>query len=95
MTVTTKDIEDIAALARLRIAPEDITEVTGRIAAVLDLVDQMQAVKTEDIEPMANPLDSVQRLRVDEVTETDNRADFQAIAPLAQDGLYLVPRVID
>lgn len=95
MTVTTEDIENIAVLARLRIAPEAKAEVTDRIGAVLQLVDQMQAVETDGIEPMANPLDSVQRLRPDEVTEPDRRAEFQAIAPASQDGLYLVPRVID
>lgn len=95
MTVTTQDIENVATLARLRIAPTEIAEVTDRISSVLQLVDQMQAVDTGDTEPMANPLGEVQRLRADQVTESDQREAFQAIAPAAQDGLYLVPRVID
>ena len=95
MSVTTEDIENVAALARVRIDPGDIAEVTDRIAGILDLVDQMQAVATEDVEPLANPLDAVQRLRPDEVTEPDLREQFQAIAPQAEAGLYLVPRVIE
>ncbi len=59
------------------------------------MVSQMQAVDTSAIEPMANPLDATQRLRADVVTETDRRAEFQAIAPAVEEGLYLVPKVID
>ena len=55
----------------------------------------MQAVDTGDVEPMANPLDATQRLRTDQVTETDRRADFQALAPAVEEGLYLVPRVVE
>ena len=62
---------------------------------ILELVDQMQAVDTSDIEPMANPLDATQLLRADEVTEGNRRDAFQAIAPAVENGLYLVPKVID
>ncbi len=65
------------------------------MTAILDMVDQLQAADTADVEPMANPLDATQRLREDTVTEGNRREDFQAIAPAVEDGLYLVPRVIE
>lgn len=95
MTISTQDMQNIATLARLRIDDADIADVTSRIAGVLDLVGQMAAVDTTGVVPMANPMDAAQRLRDDVVTETDNRSAFQAIAPDTEDGLYLVPRVID
>ncbi len=95
MTVHRDDIEKLAELARLRIAPEAVAEVTDRIATILGLVDQLQSVDTGAVEPMANPLDAVQRLRSDAVTEENRREAFQAIAPAVENGLYLVPKVID
>jgi aspartyl-tRNA(Asn)/glutamyl-tRNA(Gln) amidotransferase subunit C len=95
MAIEQDEIEKIAELARIRIAPDQIGEVTGRIAAILDMVDQLQAVDTRDVEPMANPLDAVQVLRPDEVTEGNRREAFQAIAPAVENGLYLVPRVVE
>lgn len=95
MTIHQDEIEKIAELARIRIAPEEAAEVTSRIATILNLVDQLQAVDTRDVEPMANPLGAVQRLRADAVTETDQREAFQSIAPAVENGLYLVPKVIE
>lgn len=95
MTVKQDEIEKIAELARVRIAPEEAAEVTARIANILTLVDQLQAVDTDGVEPMANPLDAVQRLRADTVTEINQRDAFQAIAPAVENGLYLVPKVIE
>ena len=95
MSLDQADIEKLAELARVRIPDEDIGEVTSRIAGILDLVDQMQAVNTDGVEPMANPLDASQRLREDLVTEDDNREAFQALAPAVEAGLYLVPRVVE
>ncbi|MFT5484683.1 MAG: aspartyl-tRNA(Asn)/glutamyl-tRNA(Gln) amidotransferase subunit C [Halieaceae bacterium] len=95
MTITALDIQNIATLARLRIDEDDIADVTARIAGVLDLVGQMSAIDTTGVEPMANPMDGRQRLREDIVTEVNSRSEFQAIAPDVQDGLYLVPRVIE
>ena len=95
MPVEQAEIEKIAELARIRIGESEIAEVTDRITSILDLVDQMQAIDTSTVEPMANPLDASQRLRFDAVTETDRRADFQAIAPAVDADLYLVPKVID
>tara|TARA_R110000787_G_scaffold167081_3_gene280058 strand:+ start:360 stop:647 length:288 start_codon:yes stop_codon:yes gene_type:complete len=95
MTIQQDEIEKIAELARIRIAPDEVAEVTSRIANILTLVDQLQAIDTAGIEPMANPLDAVQRLRVDAVTEANQRDAFQAIAPAVESGLYLVPKVIE
>ncbi len=95
MTIQQDDIDAIAELARIRISAQHRAAVTDSIAAILDLVDQLQAVDTSAVEPMAHPLDATASLRPDEVTESDDRETFQAIAPEVEDGLYLVPRVID
>ncbi len=95
MAVDRSDIEKLAELARIEITDATIEEVTSSLGDVLALVDQLQAADTDGIAPMAHPLDAVQRLRADTVTETDQRQDFQAIAPATEDGLYLVPKVID
>ncbi|MDM3871728.1 Asp-tRNA(Asn)/Glu-tRNA(Gln) amidotransferase subunit GatC [Porticoccus sp. W117] len=95
MSIEQKDIAKVATLARLAISTEEIDDTTDRINKVLNLVDQLQAADTDSIAPMAHPLDAVQRLRADSVTETNNRDGFQAIAPATEDGLYLVPKVID
>lgn len=95
MAVNRADIEKLGELARLEISEATIDEVTSRLSNVLNLVDQLQAADTDGIAPMAHPLDALQRLRADEVTEPDQRALFQSIAPATEDGLYLVPKVID
>lgn len=95
MAIEQNEIEKIAELARIRIDRQQIGDVTQRITEILGMVDQLQAVDTNNIDPMANPLDATQRLRIDEVTETNCREAFQAIAPAVENGLYLVPRVID
>ena len=95
MSIEKSDIEKIASLARIRVDQSAIPEIANRINDILKMVDSMQAVDTADIEPMANPLDAVQRLRVDLVTECNQREAFQAIAPQVEQGLYLVPKVIE
>ncbi len=95
MAIQQDEIAKIAELARIRIADDQIGQVTQRITEILHMVDQLQAVDTSDVEPMANPLDATQRLRPDEVTESNRREDFQAIAPAVENGLYLVPKVIE
>ena len=95
MSIDQAEIEKIAELARVRIDASEITAVTQGISSILNMVDQMKEVDTAAIEPMANPLDACQRLRIDEVTETDQHLAFQDIAPQVEAGLYLVPRVID
>jgi aspartyl-tRNA(Asn)/glutamyl-tRNA(Gln) amidotransferase subunit C len=95
MAIQEDEIEKIAELARIRISGDEIGQVTLRIAEILQMVDQLQAVDTSDVEPMANPLDATQQLRSDEVTEDNQRDRFQAIAPATENGLYLVPKVIE
>mgnify|MGYP000105373106 FL=1 len=95
MALDKSEVEKIAQLAKLHISEADADEVANRITDILALIDQMQSVDTELVEPMAHPLDVVQRLRADTVTETDRRDELQTLAPKAQDGLYLVPKVIE
>jgi aspartyl-tRNA(Asn)/glutamyl-tRNA(Gln) amidotransferase subunit C len=95
MSIEQNEIEKIAELARIRISGEQLGQVTQRITEILDMVDQLQATDTRNVEPMANPLDATQCLRPDEVTESNRREAFQAIAPAVENGLYLVPKVID
>ena len=95
MTISEQDLARVAELARLRLDPATVTEVTGRIGNILGMIDRMQAVDTSAVSPMAHPLDTVQRLRPDEVTEPDRRDDYQRGAPAVVHGLDLVPRVIE
>ena len=89
------EVEKIAQLARLLISDSEIDEVTGRITDILALIDQMQSVDTETVEPLAHPLDLTQRLREDDVTEFNRRDELQLLAPEVEQGLYLVPKVIE
>jgi aspartyl-tRNA(Asn)/glutamyl-tRNA(Gln) amidotransferase subunit C len=95
MSLDNNDIRKLATLARLQVDDAIIDDVAGKISDILAMVDQMQAQDTSTVEPMANPLDAVQRLRRDEVSEPNQREAFQAIAPATENGLYLVPKVID
>lgn len=99
MSITTEQLTATAKLAKLRLDPHHIDEVTKRITAILDLVDQMQSIDTSNVAPMAHPLDATQQLRIDKVVEPDDKTGardrFQAIAPAAEEGLYLVPKVIE
>ncbi|MFI2812658.1 MULTISPECIES: Asp-tRNA(Asn)/Glu-tRNA(Gln) amidotransferase subunit GatC [Microbulbifer] len=95
MAVDKQTVEQLAELARIAISEETVDEVGKRLGNVLQLVDQLQSVHTEGVAPMAHPLDEVQVLRPDAVTEPDQREAFQELAPQAEQGLYLVPKVID
>ena len=95
MSIEQSDIQAIAELARIRVSDDQLEEVTERIQSILSMVDQLQAADTANVEPMANPLDATARLRADEVTETNQREAFQGIAPAVENGLYLVPKVIE
>jgi len=95
VTISRKDIEKIAVLARIRVDDEQISALEKDLGNILELVNQLGAANTDQIEPMSHPLDAVQRLRSDVVTETNQREAFQAIAPAIDSGLYLVPRVIE
>ena len=89
------EVEKVAQLARLLISDSEIDEVTGRITDILALIDQMQSVDTETVEPLSHPLDLTQRLREDDVTEFNRRDELQLLAPEVEQGLYLVPKVIE
>ncbi|MDP1932787.1 MAG: Asp-tRNA(Asn)/Glu-tRNA(Gln) amidotransferase subunit GatC [Gammaproteobacteria bacterium] len=95
MALEKSDVEKIAHLARLHIDATEAQEVTNRISSILNMIDQMQSVETHNVAPLAHPFDAVQRLRPDVVTETNQREYLQKIAPATQDGLYLVPKVIE
>jgi aspartyl-tRNA(Asn)/glutamyl-tRNA(Gln) amidotransferase subunit C len=90
-----EQIRRIGDLARLELGPPELAAMQHELNGILALVDQMQAVDTEGVEPMSHPQAAMQRLREDEVTDADRRARFQAIAPQVEDGLYLVPKVIE
>jgi len=91
----TEDVKKIAYLARLGIENHDIDSYTKDLSGMLDLMTQMNEQDTQGVQPMAHPLDQIQRLRPDVVTEPDQREHFQAIAPQVEVGLYLVPKVIE
>ena len=95
MSITTDDVHHIAALARLRIESGEVEAYAASLSRILGLVEEMNRVDTAGIEPMAHPLDVALRLRDDEVTEADRRDKFLELAPASEDGLYLVPRVIE
>ena len=95
MSLDQKEVENIAHLARLSVSAEDAADIASDLSRILDLVERMGECPTDDVEPMAHPLDAVQRLRADEVTEPDRRDLFQSIAPAVEDGHYLVPKVIE
>jgi aspartyl-tRNA(Asn)/glutamyl-tRNA(Gln) amidotransferase subunit C len=95
MAISEKELGRVAELARIRLDAATVVEVTRRIGEILAMIDRMQAVDTRDVAPMAHPLETVQRLREDAVTEGEQRERFLAIAPQAEAGLFLVPRVIE
>lgn len=95
MALEQADVEKIAQLAALKLEENDLAESTAMLNNILRLVDQMQAVNTDGVEPLAHPLEATQRLRPDMVTEENHRDEYQKIAPAVSDGLYLVPKVID
>ena len=90
-----EDVSRLARLARIELGPDEADALARQLDGILGLVDEMRAVPTEGIEPMSHPQDAVQRLREDAVTEGDLRERFQAVAPAVEDGLYLVPKVIE
>ncbi len=88
-------MKKVARLARLAVPDDRLEAYTQNLSNILNLVDQLSAVDTTGVEPMAHPLDMMQRLREDVVTETDHREKYQSVAPEVEDGLYLVPKVIE
>lgn len=95
MSLSADDIARIARLARIEVTPEETDAYRDQLSSILDLVATIQAAPTANIAPMSHARDLTQRLREDRVTEPDRRAALQAIAPAVEDGLYLVPKVIE
>ncbi len=95
MTISPEEVLKIAQLAKLQISEAELEQYAKDLSNIMSLVDQMNKVNTQGIEPMAHSQDVTQRLREDKVTETNQREKFQTIAPSADKGLYLVPKVIE
>ena len=95
MSLGPEEVKNIAHLARLSIDDTDLEPMAKSLSSILDLVAEMDAVDTQNIQAMAHPQDIAQRLRADEVLEENQRERFQKIAPQTEAGLYLVPKVIE
>ncbi len=95
MPLSIEDVQRIATLARIELSERDIDHVSQELQGIFGLIEQMQAVDTAGVEPMAHAQDVVLRLRADAVSEDDRREAFQAVAPSVEAGLYLVPKVIE
>ncbi|MFA5677424.1 MAG: Asp-tRNA(Asn)/Glu-tRNA(Gln) amidotransferase subunit GatC [Pseudomonas sp.] len=95
MALDRSDVERLAYLARIGLQDADIPAYAAKLSSIMGLIDKMQAVDTTGIQPLAHPLETTQRLRPDLVTESNQRDALQAIAPATEQGLYLVPRVIE
>jgi len=89
------EVENISRLAAIAVEKHEVDEVAAKLSNILDLFSQMEAANTDGVEPMAHPLDQVQRLRPDVVTATNQREKLQTVAPSTDNGLYLVPQVIE
>jgi aspartyl-tRNA(Asn)/glutamyl-tRNA(Gln) amidotransferase subunit C len=95
MSLTPEQVKRIAHLARIEVGEADALTTQGHLNGIFELIEQMQAVDTRGVEPMAHAQDLSQRLREDAVSEGDRRAAYQAVAPETEGGLYLVPKVIE
>jgi len=95
MSIEVDEVKKIAKLACLNVDEADLSSYATNLSNILDMVEQMNAIDTTGVTPMSHPFDAVQRLRDDAVTAIDRREEFQAIAPKTEDGLYLVPKVIE
>jgi aspartyl-tRNA(Asn)/glutamyl-tRNA(Gln) amidotransferase subunit C len=95
MALELDDVKRVAHLARVAIDEAEARAVLSQMNDVFKLIAEMQAVDTRGVEPMSHALDVVQRLRADAVTETEQHALFQSVAPQVESGLYLVPKVIE
>ena len=95
VALTPEDVQKLCALARLRIDPEEIADLSAKLSDIVRLVGELQAQDTAGVTPMAHPLEQPQRLRPDAVTESDAHELYQANAPRVEQGLYLVPKVIE
>jgi aspartyl-tRNA(Asn)/glutamyl-tRNA(Gln) amidotransferase subunit C len=95
VSLSKEQVQHIATLARLHLQEGEFDDVVAKLSSIVDFVDQLQRAPTDDVLPMAHPLDQAQRLRPDVVTETDERDAIQANAPAVSNGFYIVPKVIE
>lgn len=95
MKLNVEELHKVAHLARLSIHSKDEESYSQALSNILNLMDEMQNIDTQGVLPMVHPIDAMQRLRSDEVTETDQRDALQTLAPATENGLYLVPRVVE
>tara|TARA_B100000780_G_C21055237_1_gene423916 strand:- start:2 stop:289 length:288 start_codon:yes stop_codon:yes gene_type:complete len=95
MSISKKDIEKIANLAQINISQEEVEKLENKLDGIMSLIDKMQSINTENIEPMSHALDISQPLRKDEVTESDLRKKILPLAPEAEKSLFIVPQVIE
>ena len=95
MAIELSDVKRIALLARIEISDADAQSTLGQLTNIFGLIEEMKAVDTEGVEPMSHGIEVAQRLRADQVTESNHREAYQACAPAVEDGLYLVPKVIE
>ncbi|TDR76553.1 Asp-tRNA(Asn)/Glu-tRNA(Gln) amidotransferase subunit GatC [Paludibacterium purpuratum] len=95
MSLTQQDVARIAKLARIAVTEQEIDAIGQQLNDIFGLIEKMQAVNTDNVEPMAHPQDVALRLRADAVTEQDRRDAFMALAPQTEAGLFLVPKVIE
>lgn len=95
MSINKDEIKYLSLLSRMDIDKNEIKDIEEKLTKIIDFVDQLQTISTDDIEPMAHPLNQSQRLRIDEVTETNDRENIQKNAQQIEKGMYLVPKVID
>lgn len=95
MSLDKQQVQHIAMLARLKLSEKEFAQSVEKLSRIVDFVDQLAAADTDGVVPMAHPLDAAQRLRPDVVTDSNERDRFQKNAAAVQDGLYLVPKVIE
>lgn len=95
MSLTLEQVQRIAHLARIEVSDAEAQSTLVHLNGIFSLIEEMQAIDTQGVEPMAHAQDLAQRLRADCVTEVDQRAAFQSVAPETKVGLYLVPKVIE
>ncbi len=95
MSIEADEVMRIAHLARIALEPETVSSDARELSAILNFVEQLETVDTSAVRPLAHPLDAVQRLRADEITESNQRDRLLALAPQTGAGMYLVPKVIE
>ena len=95
MSINKDEIKYLSLLSRMDIDKNEIKDIEEKLTKIIDFVDQLQTISTDNIEPMAHPLNQSQRLRMDEVTETNDRENIQKNSQQIEKGMYLVPKVID